>query len=340
MVKNEVVVVIPNWNGTDSISDCLASLQSQTQNTEIIVVDNGSVDGSVEIIKSEFPSVKLLEQSKNLGFAGGVNVGIKQAINDGFEYVALFNNDAVADKNWLKNLVECLNNNKSVGIATGKLIDSQKQNLDSTGDYYTTWGLPYPRGRGEPVGDQYDQTTDIFAASGGASLYRVEMLKQIGLFDEHFFAYYEDVDLSFRAQLAGWKVKYVPAAEAYHQIGASSQKIKGFTTYQTMKNLPAVGRKNVPLSLLPKMLPRFWFAYIGFYFSALRRGQGWPATKGWFMAVVNLPRNFRDRLKIQKNRQVPVDYIKNIIVHDLPPNATKLRALRQRWWKLTGRANG
>ncbi|MGZ6004857.1 MAG: glycosyltransferase family 2 protein [Candidatus Saccharimonadales bacterium] len=337
MEKNKLAIVIPNWNGVDSISDCLNSLLSQSQAASLIVVDNGSVDGSVELIKTKFPDVILLEQTKNLGFAAGVNVGIKQAINDGAKYVALFNNDAVADEQWLKQLAAYLDKYESVGIATCKLMDSQHQRFDSTGDCYTIWGLPYPRGRGEAVGTQYDQDTEIFAASGGASLYRVSMLEQIGLFDESFFAYYEDVDLSFRAQLAGWKVAYVPTALAYHQIGATSGKLKGFTTYQTMKNLPSLGRKNIPARLLPRIMPRYFLAYFGFFLSAVARGQGWPATQGWFVAFIRLPKNFAQRRKIQKNRQVSVDYINKMLVHDLPPGATKLRKLRARWWKLTGR---
>jgi GT2 family glycosyltransferase len=335
--KKSLHIVIPNWNGKDSLPACLDSLRSQTVATNIVVVDNGSVDGSLDLLSQKYPDITVLPQPKNLGFAGGVNVGIKYAIDQAADYVALFNNDAVADKDWLKNLVAVLDQQPKVGIVTGKLLDDQKSHIDSTGDYYTTWGLPYPRGRGEPVSDKYDNHTDVFAASGGASLYRLEMLKQIGLFDEAFFAYYEDVDLSWRAQLAGWQVMYEPSAIAYHQIGATSSKIKGFTTYQTMKNLPMIGRKNIPLKLLPKILPRFFIAYSSFYWSAVARGQAWPATKGWFMAFVNLPRNFYQRHAIQKNRQVSVDYINKTLVHDLPPNATKLRSLRAKWWRLTGK---
>jgi len=340
MEKNKLAVVIPSWNAADSIGQCLDSLLSQTTQPEIIVVENGSTDNSVTFIRDKYPSVVLLEQARNFGFAGGVNIGIKKAMADGAKYIALFNNDAVADKSWLQNLVKVLDGEDRVGIVTSKLMDSHKTHLDSTGDYYTTWGLPYPRGRGEPVSDKYDKDTAIFAASGGASLYRVEMLKQIGLFDEAFFAYYEDVDMSWRAQLAGWQVCYEPSAEAYHQIGATSAKIKGFTTYQTMKNLPILMRKNVPLPLALTVGPRFWLAYCSFFWSAVWRGQFWPAFKGVVMSVYYLPHILIARRKIQKNRQVSIDYIKGMLVYDLPPNATRLRSLRQKWWKLTGRKNG
>lgn len=337
MSDAKTFVVVPNWNGQDSLAACLDSLQHQSHAARIVVVDNASSDGSVQLIEDKYTEVVLLRQDKNWGFAGGVNIGIRYAIKNEADYVALLNNDATVDIHWLHELTNALQTNKELGIATGKIMDTERRHLDSTGEFYTIWGLPFPRGRGEPVSDDYDSSTEIFAASGGASLYRVAMLEKIGLFDESFFAYYEDIDLSFRAQLAGWKIRYVPTALAYHQIGATSQKIKGFTTYQTMKNLPALGRKNIPRQLLPKMLPRLWLAYISFYFSAVARGQGWAASKGWFNAIINLPRNFRDRWKIQKTRQVPVDYINNMLVQDLPPGATKLRNLRQRWWKLRGK---
>lgn len=336
-MKNKVCIVIPNWNGASHIGECLDSLLAQSYKAHIIVVDNGSVDDSVLFIKSRYQSVELIEHSKNLGFAGGVNVGIRRATELGAEYVALFNNDAVADSKWLENLIAAIDDKENVGITTGKLLDDSKQKLDSTGDWYTTWGLPYPRGRGEVATNKYDNQTEVFAASGGASLYRIKMLNEIGIFDEDFFAYYEDVDISFRAQLAGWKIHYVPKAIAYHQIGATSSKLKGFTTHQTMKNLPMLLLKNVPLRLLPGVWIRFQLTHWAFLLSAISRGQGWPALKGCLVAFWLLPKKLIQRYTIQSRRKVTSQYIWSIMTHDLPPNAHKLRALRARWWRITGR---
>lgn len=332
-----VAIVIPSWNGKDDLPDCLDSLLAQTLTAEIIVVENGSTDGSAELVQRKYPSVRLLLQAKNLGFDGGVNVGIRYALERKFDYVALFNNDAIADKNWLKRLVSALESNPKAGIATCKLMGIDKKHLDSTGDIYTTWGLPFPRGRGEVVSNVYDKDTSVFGASGGASLYRADLFREIGLFDEDFFAYYEDVDISFRAQHRGWKVLYAPGAIAYHQISATSSKIKGFTTYQTMKNIPWVLWKNVPNSLLPIVLPRFSLAYISFYGSAVARGQGLVATKGLLRSFWLLPKKLDERRHIQKNSTVSDEYIRSIITWDLPPNATKLRNVRNRWRKLTGK---
>lgn len=326
-------VVIPNWNGEDSIAKCLGSLIGQVKPKDIIVVDNGSVDNSVDLIKAKFPDVTLLQNSHNLGFAGGVNVGIKFALDNQYEAVALFNNDAIADKAWLANLTTTLANSPKAGIVTSKIVDSNNQHLDSTGDLYTTWGLPYPRGRGEPVSDKYDQDVLVFGASGGASLYRSKLLGSIGLFDQDFFAYYEDVDLSFRAQLAGWKIIYQPKAIVYHEIGATSGKIKGFTTYQTIKNLPMLMFKNVPAKLLLKILPRFCVAYTAFIISAVARGQGWVVLKGLLKSLYLSPKKLYQRWQIQSKALVSADYIESILVHDLPPNARKLRQLRKLLWR-------
>ncbi len=334
---HKVSVVVPNWNGRDSIGVCIESLLGQTLDREIIIVENGSTDGSLQYLEKNFPDIKLVINKKNLGFAGGVNSGIRQAVAGGADYVALFNNDATADKGWLSNLVKALEGNKYLGIATPKLLNQHKTEFDSSGDFYTNWGLPFPRGRGEPVSNKYDKDNYVFAGSGGASLYRVKMLKEVGLFDEDFFAYYEDIDLSFRAQLAGWKVLYVPQSLVFHQIGATSSKIKGFTTYQTMKNLPWLLWKNVPSKYLLNVLPRFSLAYSAFFVSALSRGQVWPAIKGGVVSLLYSPKKFFQRLKIQSRKKVSDKYIWSIVEHDLPPNAAKLRNLRNSWWKITGR---
>lgn len=333
----DTTIVIPNWNGKDSLAQCLDSLLAQTYKANILIVDNGSQDDSVEFIKNKYPGINLLTHKKNLGFAGGVNSGIRMALEGEAKFIALFNNDAKADKDWLKYLVQTMVNNPKLGIATGKFIGESKKFLDSTGDLYTNWGLPFPRGRNETDLDKYDLDTNVFGATGGASLYRAIMLKDVGLFDEDFFAYYEDVDISFRAQLYGWKVAYQPKAIAYHQIGGTSRKIKGFTTYQTMKNLPWLLWKNVPLKYLYKTVWRFQIAYFGFLISAIGRRQGWSALKGCLVSIILAPKKLSERWRIQKNRKVDPEYIWGIMVHDLPPNAAKLRNLRHKWWRITGK---
>lgn len=331
MNPQKLYVVVPNWNGADRIKSCLDSLRAQTRDHEVIVVDNGSVDESVMLVERDYPEVILIKHPKNKGFAGGVNAGLRYAIQHKATYTALLNNDAVADESWLKNLVEFLDANPKSGIVTSKIADANKSHLDSTGDLYTVWGLPFPRGRGEAYSDKYDKDTWVFGASGGASLYRIKMLEEIGLFDEDFFAYYEDVDISFRAQLAGWKVGYQPKALVYHEIGATSRTIKGFAAYQTLKNLPLLLWKNVPWSLMRQVWPRLVLAWSGILFSTLRRGQWGPAFKAILMGTLLWPKKLAERYGIQRNRKVSVEYINSIITHDMPPNAHKLRSLRSKW---------
>jgi GT2 family glycosyltransferase len=313
----------------DSLAACLDSLLVQTEHGEVIVVENGSTDGSLDFLTAKYPGVTVLAQTDNLGFAGGVNVGIEYAIEKDYEFVALFNNDAVADKDWLKHLIVAMSE-ANVGMTTCSFLSKDGQHYDSTGDLFTNWGLPYPRGRGETVKGQYDEQTEIFGVSGGASLYRISMLQEIGFFDADFFAYYEDVDLSFRAQMA-------PQAIAYHDTGSTSRKLKGFTTYQTMKNQPLVLMKNLPRKLLWRVTWRFMIAHTLFYIRAFSRGQGWIASKGDADGTRLLFKNFGNRSRIQKTRKVSDDYIWSIMTHDLPPNAVALHSLRAKLWRLTGR---
>lgn len=330
----KTAVVVLSWNGKNETLACLDALKKQTVAHTIIVVENGSTDGSVNLLR-RYTGVILLEQSKNLGFDGGVNVGIKYAIDHDFEYVALLNNDAIPHKDWLAHLTHTLETQSKTGIVTCKLLTADKTHIDSTGEMYTGWGLPYPRGRGVVADSSFDTATTILAASGGASLYRISVFLQIGLFDERFFAYYEDVDISLRAQLAGWKIAYNPRALAYHQIGMSGNKIKGFFTYQTMKNLPMLFWKNVPLRYVPIVFPRLFLAYWLFVFNAFTNGNGITALKGNFAWLLLIPHTFKERRRIQKNKVVTDEYIWSLFIHDLPPNAHRLRALRAKWWKLT-----
>lgn len=328
------LVVIPNWNGEDDLKICLDSLYAQSMKPYIVVVDNGSTDGSVALIERDYPEVEIIRHTVNKGYAGGVNPGFRRAIELGMTYTAPFNNDAIADKHWLRHLAQYLDAHPSVGMAASKLMSIDGTHLDTTGDQYTTWGLPYPRGRGETDINKYDKYTEILGASGGSSLFRVSMLKEIGLMDEDFFAYYEDVDLSLRAQLAGWKVRFVPESIVYHQISATGRKIKGFFTLQTTKNYPLLLIKDMPATLFWRILPRFLLAQTLFIARALQRGHGWYVIKALALCAWYTPKKLIERHHIQSARKVSPEYIWGIMTHDLPPNAHNLRRLRSLWRKV------
>ncbi len=302
-------VVVPNWNGDKWIGECLDSLLLQTIKTTIVVVDNGSVDTSVKLIEEKYPTVHLIKLPFNTGFAGGVNVGIKYSLNEGFEAVALLNNDAVVDKNWLKELVHALEKNAAVGIATCKLLHSDGNYFDSTGDFYSVWGMPFPRARNIKDNGQFDKPEFVFSASGGASLYRSKMLNEIGLFDEKYFAYYEDVDLSFRAQLSGWLVGYYPASRAYHRISATSSKLGLFTRYHATKNYFILYIKNMPGWLFWKYMPLFMIQSARMFISSIIRRRFIVHLRALAKLVVLLPAILSERHKIQKHRTVSIKYI-------------------------------
>lgn len=328
------VVVIPNLNGGEALLDALGSLHRQTLAAHIIVVDNGSTDASAHTAHEKYQDIEYIWHQENKGYAGGVNPGFRRALELGAKYVAPFNDDAVADPHWLEHLVAFLENHPDYGAACAKVLKSDQKTIDSTGDYLTHWGLPYPRGRNEPNNGQYDAQTEIFAASGAASLYRTQALQEVGLLDERFFAYYEDVDLSFRLQNRGWKVGFVPQSIVYHKIGMTSGRMKGFTTYQTLKNLPLLLYKNLPVRYWMTVFPRFWLAYALFFFRAISRMHVWPALRGAFMAgwlsLVMTP----EVIRLHRARTVKPEYIWSLFVHDLPPNAHALRALRRRFHRL------
>jgi len=329
---SRVAIVILNWNGINDTLLCLKSLLKQSYNDfQIIIVDNGSTDSSKLLLdkyqKKYSNQINIIYNLVNLGFAGGVNIGIKYALDNNFKYIALFNNDAEADKDWLNQLVESIKPH-NIGITTGLLLHGDGKTIDSTGDWYTNWGLPFPRNRGDKRQEAAKKGL-VFSASGGASLYKTSVLRDIGLFDENFFAYYEDTDISFRAQLAGYKIVYNPKAVAYHKQGATSKKLPGFTVYQTFKNLPLLFIKNVPFGLLLPIGIKFYFAYWLMFFNAIAKGSGKSAIKGLWSGLILSFRKIKERRIIQKNKKVTTKYIKNILWYDLPPDQTGLRKLRK-----------
>ena len=322
-------VVIPTVNSIGKLKLCVESLVNQTTGCEIIVVTNGTTDGTQKYLKDNYPNIILLDFRRPLGFAGAVNKGISYAVENGSDCVALLNNDAVADKDWLRQMTDTIHKDDDTGIVTSKIKQLGSDKLDTTGDCYTSWLLPYPRGRGEVDSGQYDlMHANVTAASGGASLYRTKMLREIGLFDEDFFAYYEDVDISIRAQHRGWKIAYNPKAIVEHEIGGTSKNIKGFNTLQTMKNLPLLYIKNVPARLLFKYIHGFNIVYTMFFLRAILRGQGYYALKGFVLALILTPKKILERRSVLKYSRLSTSEFDSLLVHDLPPNAKKLRAIR------------
>ncbi len=334
---SRVAVVVPNWNGADRLPSCIRSLASQDRGDfEIVVVENGSTDDSravLEELVSEVAPMTLtvLHNETNLGFAGGVNRGIRHAIDFGFDAIAMFNNDAVADCRWLSHLVDELDARPDVAIVTGRLLMADGLTVDSTGDFYTTWGLAFPRDRDQPA-EPVQPSGPVFAASGGASLFRTALFRDVGLLDEAFFAYFEDVDLSFRAQLAGHRVFYTEHAVAFHDQGATSRGVSGFATTQFFRNLPMLLVKNVPAGLFVPIAVRFALVYTLMVANSFRRGEGGPAVRGAVRAVGFVVRHgLRQRRVVQREKRVPNTELRALLWQGLPPGMRVLRGTRDRY---------
>jgi GT2 family glycosyltransferase len=323
--KKLAFVIIPNLNGVRFLGDSLDSLAGQSLGCQIVVVDNASTDGSQELIQKSYPNVHLIILNHNHGFAGTVNRGIQYALDQNADHIILFNNDAIAEKDWVKNLVTAAEAHPDAGIITGKFMRIDRGHIDSTGDYYSSWGFPFPRGRDEKDTGQYEKPEYIFGGTGGASLYRPELLRQIGLFDEEFFAYYEDVDMSFRAQLRGWKTYYEPKAVAYHHVGGTSSKMGDFARYHSLKNFYYLYAKNMPATLYWKYLPKFLLGAALITGNSLKRLQFMPLIKAYARVVITIPSMAWKRWHIQRRRTVSSDYIDSILYHQIPPIQKGLR---------------
>jgi len=243
-----ISVVVLNWNGNRTIEECLKSLSEQTYHPlEILVVDNASTDGSADLVKVKFPEVKLIVNEKNLGFGGGNNVGIRASNG---KYIMMLNNDTRLDPRCIEELRNSIEKDNRYGVCASKILLEYEDNLiDAAGIVVCPDGLSIGRGRLEN-GDKYDEETEVFFASDCACLYRREMLDDIGLYDEDFFAYADETDMGWRAHLAGWKCIYNPKAVVYHFHSASSGSYSPFKAFLVERNRIWVAVKNFPVSLL------------------------------------------------------------------------------------------
>jgi len=249
MEKNSLIsVVVLNWNGIKVLDQCLGSLVGQTYNPlEIIVVDNASTDESVDFVRKRFPEIKLIVNSRNLGFGGGNNIGIGASKG---QYIMMLNNDTRLDPKCIEELKRGIEKDEKYGACASKILLEYEDNIiDAAGIVVCPDGLSIGRGRLEK-GDRYDEETKVFFASDCACLYRKEMLEDIGLYDEDFFAYADETDMGWRAQLAGWKCIYNPRAIVYHFHSASSGTYSPFKAFLVERNRIWVAIKNFPISLL------------------------------------------------------------------------------------------
>lgn len=318
---NTVLFVVLNFNGWRETIPCVEAILKQTyRSRHLLLIDNGSSDESLDKLRQfeDNGEITFVKHTKNLGFAGGVNVGIRTAIDEKYPYIVLLNNDAIIEPKWLE-LLMAASDRTGASSVTGLLLSGDGTKIESTGDGYSRWGLPFPVQRDEPT-ESAHESGYVFGGTAGASLYKTDLFKDIGLFDETFFAYFEDTDINLRAQLAGHKAYYEKSAIGYHDHNTTSKKMPGFTVYQTFKNLPLCMWKNVPLRLFPGVFVRFYAVYCLMYVRAILRGQFVIATKGLLMNIVLMPHALAERWRIQRHRRQSVREFMSVLYPDLPPN--------------------
>lgn len=314
MSDPRVSVIIPNWNGARYLVTCLDSLRRQTYTDfETIVVDNASQDESVALMQRDYPEVRLIRLGENRGLTGGVNAGIREARG---EIIVLFNNDTEADPDWLKELVAALDAHPEAGMAATKMRLFDRRNvIHSAGDFYRADGIPGNRGVWEEDRGQYDEDIWVFGPCGGAAAYRRSLLDEIGLFDEDLFMYCEDVDMAWRAQLAGHRCVFAPKAIIYHRLSATGGgKIASF---YTGRNTIYVIAKDYPADLLKKHWKDIIRAQWSIAVDALRAWRGAAARarlRGILAGIGRIPLALRKRRHVQRMRRVSAADLERLLV--------------------------
>ncbi len=227
MSAAKVTVVIPHYNGKEILRRCLLSLKNTNfKDFRIVIVDNGSVDNSLNMVRTEFPEANIVQSKKNLGYAGGCNLGI---VSSNSKYIVLLNNDTKVEPDWLTLLLKKIEKKDSIAAVQPKILSLQQpERFDycgAVGGEIDIFGYPFARGRifytMEKDHGQYDHTEEIFWATGAAVLLRKSVLDKIGLLEEDFFAHMEEIDLNWRMHLAGFQVVSEPKAVVYHQTGGT-----------------------------------------------------------------------------------------------------------------------
>lgn len=274
----EVTVVIPNYKGIKYIESCLDSLYQGSLVPDIIVVDNGSKDGSAELVAQKHPDCRLVRFKENKGFCAAVNAGIRLSQT---EYVILLNNDTEVDKDFVKNLYRAIKKRKRAFSVSAKMLSlHQPEIIDDAGDLYCSLGWAFALGKGK-TRTAYNKETKVFAACGGAAVYRKNVFETIGYFDENHFAYLEDIDIGYRARISGFYNYYAPEAIVYHAGSAvSGSRYNDFKVRLASCNSIYLIYKNMPLFQILLNLP---FLMVGIGIKALffmKKGMGRAYLKG------------------------------------------------------------
>jgi GT2 family glycosyltransferase len=309
-----VAVVVVDWNTTQLLERCLASLARQTLPPErVIVVDNAGDQPSWRHVRDAPLRTDLVRLSANRGFAAANNVGLGLA--EDCDWVALLNPDAFPEPDWLEHLVAAAGQHPGYSFFASRLLNAEDPELlDGTGDVYAVSGLAYRRDHGLPACGVRLLPEEVFGPCAAAALYRREALLEVGGFDERFFCFFEDVDLAFRLRLAGHRCLYVPEAIVHHVGSATTVRHSTFSVYHAHRNLVWTFVKNMPGPLLARYLAHHLLLNLVSlaYFAAM--GQGRPILRAKWDALRGLPRALVARQAIQSRRRVSVGQLLRLMV--------------------------
>lgn len=323
-----VTVVIPNWNGRELLASVsLPALAAQTfRDFSVVVIDNGSTDESASYLKSQWPDVEVEELPRNVGFAAAVNRGIAAAES---EFVALLNNDVELESRWLDEMVSAARKVPEAGSFACRIMDFDDRTLITTvGDCVSRGGTIFWRGWRERYAGQYARLEPVFSTCAGAALYRRDAFETVGLFDEEFFAYLEDVDWGFRAQLAGLQCWYVPSAVAFHVGGATSSKVSGMRHALLARNAYWLILKNFPVRVAARNGPALVFVLAHRFYRTFREGHRRRAIAAMLQSLRATPAMLRKRHRIQSSRRILDEDLVGILSHDGSLGSRKLERIQ------------
>lgn len=301
----EVTVVIPNYKGEAYLRPCVESLFAGTGlEMDVIIVDNGSRDGCVEEVRRLYPQVECVCLDQNYGFCKAVNIGIRKAETP---YVFLLNNDTLVCKGAVEALLASLKKDRRIFSVEAKMIQYQdRTKIDSAGTFYNAFGWAYARGKDRPA-DQYRKRGPVFSACAGAAMYRREVFEEIGLFDEEHFAYLEDVDVGYRARIAGYRNVYEPMARIIH-VGsaASGSRHNEFKVRLSARNNLYLIYKNMPVLQILLNLPFLLAGFLVKYLFFLKKGLGAIYLKG----LMEAPELMKKKKKVLYQKGHLKNYLK------------------------------
>ena len=312
-----ISIIVVAWNSKLYLPHCLFSLSRQTiQDFEVILVDNGSTDNSLDSVKSQWCDLHLVVErlNENLGFAVANNIGARLARG---KYLALLNADAFPEPDWLEQLLKAAENNPQFTFFASRQIQANTPELlDGTGDAYHVSGLAWRQNYNRPVAENGTQPGEVFSACAAAALYSRDDFLKVGGFDEDYFSYFEDVDLSFRLRLTGGRCLYVPQAVVYHVGSASTGNDSDFSIYHGYRNLVWTFFKDMPIPLFWIYLPHHILMIM--YKSAvfLIRRKRSIILKSQIDAFLALPAVLRKRKKVQQMRTVSSREIRRVMTKE------------------------